>query len=339
MNQNQHQSLAGPGPAPQGSAPSLGLDAGQDISVGERVSVSWPNSSAHTRRVTDLFQPVTSPEPVAALPVQPLAPLDGPEQDGELVSVPAPQSGDASGAPKWAHRGYGLVTGMPGSVIALVASAALVLVLAGVTMFPASSSSAQSSVAALKPDRLPAPETPVISDAPPATVPAVEAPATPAGPVPAEASSPDKSAAMPAHQQLVPAAHHPVSVHPVSAHPRSARPVQTSPAPDHRPVSPPPSTATTGDTGSRTVTTGSHTGHKGPTHWNPPPRTDRQRELRTQRDEWREAARDYRASREERSGRSARPDATSRHRSSPEHPRCPGPASTPSSRGCVSRGA
>src|SRR5918997_2793216 len=115
---NPHQSPADPGPARQGSARSTG------ISEGDQVSVSWPNPSIRTRPAGDLFQPVTSSTPhPAALTIQPIAPVDGPEQGGELTSAPAPQSGFTSGARRWVGRGDGLMFGMPGTVIALAASA------------------------------------------------------------------------------------------------------------------------------------------------------------------------------------------------------------------------
>ncbi len=335
---NSHQSPAGLGPPRQGSARSAG------ISEGDRVSVRWSKPSIRTRPAGDLFQPVASSKPrPAATTVQPVAPVDRPEQGDELVSVPAPQSGYVSGAPRWVGRGDRLMFGMPGLVIALVASVALVLVLAGVTVFTTSSST-ESPVAGLNPARLPAPVTPVISDGHPATVPPIDASAEATGQTPAEASSPDPSPVA-VHQQPVPAAHRLVS----------APPAQTPPASDHEPAGPPPSwTVTTDDARSRTVTTGSHTANKEsqttntepcdcddttrevPTHGDRPPKADHHRGPRAQQAGSPRRARPENpgsASKEtskERRDRTARPDAASRPRPSPAQPRRPGPGSTPS---------
>ncbi len=332
---NPHQSPAGLGPARQGSARSPGISEG----------VSWPNPSLRTRPAGDLFQPVTSSTPhPAAVIVPPVAPVDGPEQGGEVLSAPMPQSGYASGARRWVGRGNGLMFGMPGVVIALVASVVLVLVLAGVTMFTTSLST-ESPVVGLDPGRLPAPVTPVISDGHPATVPVLDAPTGRAGQTPAEASSPDPSPVA-AHQQPVPAAHRLVS----------AAPAQTPPASDHGPVGPPPSsTVTTDDTRSRTVTTGSHTANtesqttktepcdcddtirKPPTDGDRPPQADHHRGPQAQqpgnpqraRPENPGPASKYKASKERRD-RTARPDAASGSRPSPGQPRRPGPGAAPS---------
>lgn len=330
---NPHQSPAGRGPARQGSARSAGISEG----------VSWPNPSLRTRPAGDLFQPVTSSKPhPAALTVKPVAPVDGPQQDGELVSAPTPQSRCASGARRWVGRGDGLVCGVPGTVIALVASAALVLVLAGVTVFTTSLST-ESPAVGLTPDQLPAPVTPVISDGHPATVPPINAPAEPAGQAPAEASSLDPSPVA-AHQQFVPAAHRAVS----------APPTQTSPASDHGPVVPPPSsTVTTDEVRSRTVTSGSHTANtesrttktepcdcddtirKAPTDGDRPPKADHHRGPQAQQPGNPQRARPNNpgpASKEkaskEKTGPKVRPDAASGTRPSPARPRRPSPSST-----------
>jgi hypothetical protein len=108
------------------------------------------------------------------------------------VSAPARQSRYASGARRWVGRGDGLVFGVPGIVIALVASVMLVLVLTGVTVFTTSLST-ESPAVALTPDQLPAPVTPVISDGHLATVAPIDASAESAGQTPAQASSPDPS--------------------------------------------------------------------------------------------------------------------------------------------------
>lgn len=331
---NSHQSPAGLGPPRQGSARSAG------ISEGDRVSVSWSNPSIRTRPAGDLFQPVASSKPrPAALTVQPITPVDGPEQGDELMSAPAPQSGYASGARRWVGRGDGLMFGMPGLVIALVASVVLVLVLAGVTVFTTSLST-ESPVVGLNPDQLPAPVTPLISDGHPATVPPIDASAEPTGQTPAEASSPDPSPVA-AHHQPVPTAHRLVS----------APPAQTPPASDHGPVVPPPSsTVTTDDASSRTVTTGSHTANtesqttntepcdcddttrKVPTHGDRPPKADHHRGPRAQQAGSAQRARPENpgSASKERRGPTARPDAASGPRPSPAQPRRPGPGSTPS---------
>ena len=324
---NPHQSLAGPSSTPQGSARSTALGLGDDISGGNRACVSQSNPSVRARQAGDLFRPVTSSEPpVTAIPVQPVEPVNGLEQDGELVSVPALQSGSASDAPKGVSRGDGLVFGARGAVIALVASAALVLALVGVSMLP-TSSSGPSSVAVPEPGRLQAPKTPMISDASPATVPAADAPGEPAGLPPAETSSLPQPALSP-RQQPAPAAHRPAS----------APPAQTPPAPDHGPVPPSSTVTTTDDTESPTVITGSDTEnresqttntepcncddtmHKVPTHWGPPPTTDRPQNPRAPRDSRAQGngsretntPRDYEASNKERPGRTARPDPPSK---------------------------
>lgn len=335
---NPHQSPAGPGPARQGSARSAAISEG----------VNWPNPSIRTRPAGDLFQPVTGSTPrPAALTVEPVAPVDGPQQGGEQVSAPAPQSASTSGARRWVGRGDGLMFDMPGTVIALVASAALVLVLTGVTVFTTSLST-ESPVVGLTPDQLPAPVTPVISEGHPATVPPIDALVGPAGQTPAEASSPDLSPVA-AHQQPVPAAHRLVS----------APPTQTPPASDHGPVVPPPSsTVTTDEVRSRTVTTNSHTANtesqttntepcdcddtirKVPTDGDRPPKADHHRGSQAQQPGNPQRARPdnpgpaskekttkEKASKEKRTQK-ARPDAAPGTRPSPAQPRRPSPSST-----------
>ena len=324
-----HQSPAGLGPARQGPARSTGISEG----------VNWPNPSLRTRPAGDLFQPVTSstPQP-AALTVPPVTPVDGPEQDGELVSAPAPQSGYASGARWWVGRGDGLMFGMPGTVIALVASAALVLVLAGVTVFTTSLST-EPPVVGLNPDQSPAPVRPVISDGHLGAVPVLDASAEPAGQLRAKASSPDPSPVA-VHQQPVPAAHRLVS----------ASPAQTPPASDHGPVVPPPSsTVTADDARSRTVATGSHTANTEsrtintepcdcddtmrpvPANGYRPPKADHHRGPRAQQVGSPQRARPENPgpASKERRGPTARPESASGPRPSPGPTRRPGPSSTP----------
>ncbi|MDQ4105441.1 MAG: hypothetical protein M3186_17650 [Actinomycetota bacterium] len=98
--------------------------------------MSWPAPSTRARPAGDLFQPVNNSAPhPAAIAVQPVPPIDGIEQGGELVSAPTPQPRYALGTRWWLGRGHGLMFGMPGIVLALAASVVLVLVLAAVTVF------------------------------------------------------------------------------------------------------------------------------------------------------------------------------------------------------------
>ncbi|MGH3842289.1 MAG: hypothetical protein ACRDS0_12705, partial [Pseudonocardiaceae bacterium] len=179
-------------------------------------------------------------------------------------------------------------------MVALVASAALVLVVGGMTMFPTSSST-ELPVAELAPGRLPAPAMPAINDEHLAAGAPIDAPAGFAQQAPAKAYSPDPAPA-PAHQQPMPATHR---VLPAPAAP--------PPAPDHRPVltpprsSPPPSTVTTQDAGYWTIPTDSHPGKtespttdtedrpqsKIPNQGDRQSKSDRQRELRAQQAEYR----------------------------------------------------
>lgn len=233
-----------------------------------------PSGPGPTRQVADLFQPVTSSAPPAGVITgQPATPLDGLNHDDELLSAPARQSGYAQGARRWASRGTGLVVGTPAAAVAVVASAALVLVLGGMTMF-ITSSSTELPVAGLALSRLPAPAMPAISDEHPVTVAPIDAPAGFAQPAPAKAYSPDAPPS-PTHQQPVLAAHR--------ALPAPAAP---PPAPDHGPVSssprssPPPSTVTTEDAGYKNHNQGDRQSN-----------IDRQRELRAQGAEHRSRSR------------------------------------------------
>ncbi len=286
---NPNQSPVGPGPARQGPARSTECSEGDPVLVG----CSNPATRQRTRQTVDLFQPVTSSEsPAATITDQPVMPIDGLSRDGELLAA-TPQSGDAPGARQWADRGARLILGTPGAAIALVASAALVLVVAGMTMFTTSSST-ESPVAALTPGRLAAPATPAISDEHLVTVEPPDAPAAGfAGQTPAKAYSPDPPPA-PAHQQALPTAPRAV---PASPAPPAA--------PDHEPLlsppSSPPSTVTAEDAGFRTITPGSYSGNtesqtaetepcncdatmrKIRNHGDRPSRADRRRETRAQR--------------------------------------------------------
>ncbi len=288
MKTNQSPGVSAP--APQGSARCT------DVRVRDRVfgSCSNPSTPPRIRQVADLFQPVTSSAPPAAVTAdQPVTPTNGLHQDGELLSAPARQSGYARGTRRWASRGAGLVVGTPGAAIALAASAALVLVVGGMTMFTTSSST-ELPATGLAAGRLPAQVTPAVSDEHPVTVTLIDAPAGPAPQAPANAYSPDPPPA-PAHQQPLPAAHR--ALPPPAAPP---------PAPDHGPVSSPPrssrssSTVTTEDAGYRTIPTDLHaektesptTDTDGPQRKTPnqgdqQSKIDRQRELQAQQAEYR----------------------------------------------------
>lgn len=322
------QSSGVSGRAPQGSARCT------DVSVSDRVFVSCSNPSTppRARQVADLFQPVTSSAPpVAAIADQPVTPMNGLNQGGELLSAPARQSGYARGARRWVSRGAGLVVGTPGAALALVASAALVLVVGGMTMFTTSSST-ELPVTGLAPGRLPAPVMPAISDEHPVTVAPIDAPAGFAPQAPTKGYSPDPPPA-PAHQQPLPAAHH--------ALPAPAAP---PPAPDHGPVSSPPrsspssSTGTTDDARYQTIPTDPHAGktesprtgtedcncdgpqRKDPNHGDQQSKIDRQRQLQAQQAEYRSTskAQESRLREQAKQDRqAARPDAKTGTRPSP----------------------
>ncbi len=189
--------------------------AGPDFRAGERASTSWSTFPVRprTRRAGDLFQPVTSSNPPSpttppppavpsstAITDQPVTPIDGPARAGEMLSTPVPPAGYVPPARRWASRAAGLAVGTPGAVTAFVASAVLVLVVAGMTMFRTSPT--ESPVAESAPGRLPAPATPVVSGGQPVTVAPIEAPAGVAQPVSAAAYSPTQPAARATQQQL-----------------------------------------------------------------------------------------------------------------------------------------
>ena len=321
MNANQSPGVSGP--APQGSARCTDFGAGDRVFV----SCSNPSTPPRTCQVADLFQPVTSSAPpAAAIADQPVTPMNELNQDGELLSAPARQSGYARGARRWASRGARLVVGTPGAAVALAASAALVLVVGGMTMLTTSSST-ELAVTGLAPGRLPAPVMPVVSDEHPVTVAPIDAPAGFAPQAPAKAYSPDPPP-VPAHQQPLPTAHR--------ALPAPAAP---PPAPDHGPVSSPPrsspssSTVTTEDAGYWTIPTDSHAGKtespttdtdgpqpKIPDQGDRQSKIDRQRELQARRAEYRSTskAQESRAREQAKQDRqAARPDAKAGPRPSP----------------------
>jgi hypothetical protein len=321
---NPNESPGGPGPARQGSG------RWTEFGEGDRVLVSGSNFPTHprTNQVVDLFQPVTSSAPPAAANIdQPAAPINGYNQDGESLSAPASRSGYASAARRWVSRGAELVPGTQGAVIALAASAALVLVVAGMTMFTTSSST-ESAVAGPTPGQLSAPVTAATSDEHLVTVSPIDVPVGFAGQIPAKAYSTD-SPAVPAHQQPLPTAHRGLPARPTPP-----------PAPDNRPVLPPPSTVPTQDAGYWTVPTRSHTGETEspttdtepcdcdgtkreiPNHGDRPSMADRQREVQAQRAGYRStsaAHEESKASEHGKQGRqTARPDAKAESVRSPD---------------------
>ncbi len=183
----RNQSPDVPGSAPQESARCA------DFSKDDRVFVSCSNPSTppRTRQVADLFQPATSSAPPAVTVTdQPVTPTKELDQDRELLPTPARQPGYVRGARRWASQGAALVVGTPGAVVALVASAALVLVVGGITM-STTSSSTELPVTGLAPSRLPAPVKPVVSDEHPATVAPIDTSAGFAQQAPAQAYSSD----------------------------------------------------------------------------------------------------------------------------------------------------
>jgi hypothetical protein len=326
---NPNQPSHGPSPAGQGPA------RWTDVSEGDRVFVSCSNPSTRprTRQAGDLFQPVTSSQPpTAAITDQRVTPINGCDQARELAAAPAPQSGYAARPRRWAGRATGLVVGTQGAVIALVASAALVLVVAGMTM-STTSSPTESAVAGPAPERLPVLAVPAVSDEPPVTASPIDAPAASARQTLAAAYSPGSSPA-PAHQQPSP----PVS-RAVPA--RLAAP----PTPDHAPALPPPSsprsTAMTEDAGYWTITTGSRAEKAEPprtgtqscncdaamrefqNQWDRSTEVDRRREYQAQRPEYRATRRapESRAGDAGKQDRQARSDATAGPRRLPNQER------------------
>ena len=319
----RNQSSDVPGSTPQGSARFT------DFSKDDRVFVSCSNPSTppRTRQVADLFQPTTSSAPPAvAITDQPVTPTNGLDHDGELLPAPARQPGYVRGARRWASQGAALVVGTPGAVVALVASAALVLVVGGITM-STTSSSTELPVTGLAPSRLPAPVMPVVSDEHPVTVAPIDTSAGSAQQAPAQAYSSDPPPVS-AHQQPLPAPHRAL---PAQADPPPA-------APDHGPVSSPPrspssSTVTTEDAGYWTIPTDSHAGKAGspttdtdrphskiPNQEDRQSKIDRQRELQAQRAEYRSTseARESRIREQAKQDRqAARPDAKPGPRPSP----------------------
>jgi hypothetical protein len=318
---NSNRSSGGSGPAPQGSAPWT------DVNEGDRVFVSRANPSTRprARQAGDLFQPVTSSQPpAAAITDQLVTPINGLNQGGELVAAPATQSGYVSTPRWWVGRAAGLVVGTQGAVIALVASAALVLVVAGMTM-STTSSPTESAVAGPTPGQLPVTAVPTIGDEHPATASPIDVPAEAARQTPAVVYSSDPRP-VPSHQQPSPPANRAVPA-------RLAPP----PAPDNGAVLPPPSTVTAEDAGYWTITTGSHAAKTEPPATGTRPcncdvakreihdqgyrstEADRRREYRAQLAEYRSRARESRVDEDGKQGRQAsRPGAKTEPRPSPD---------------------
>lgn len=220
--------------------------------------MSYPNlpSRSRARQPADLFQPVTSAQPPsAALTDPPTVPVASVTQENESHCAPA-LPGTASGLRQWVRRGTGLVVGTPGAVIAVAASAVLVVVMGAMTMVT-TSSPVESSQAEPAPGRLPAPATPAIPDEP-VTVSPLDAPAVFAPQAPATASS-AQFATVTAPQQPAPTTHlvRPVAVAAAAVAPPAsdhAPPLPAPPSPAPPPSStPPPAAAPTDNAGSWTV--------------------------------------------------------------------------------------
>jgi hypothetical protein len=222
--------------------------------------MSYPNlpSRSRARQPADLFQPVTSTQPPSApLTDPPAVPVASVNQENESHCAPA-LPGSASGLRQWVRRGTGLVVGTPGAVIAVAASAVLVVVMGAMTMVT-TSSPVESSQAEPALGRLPAPATPAIPDEP-VTVSPLDAPAVFAPQAPATASS-AQFAAVTAPQQPAPTTHR---ARPVAVAAAAVAP----PAPNHAPPlpappspAPPPAAAPNDNAGSWTVGPGSSPGN------------------------------------------------------------------------------
>jgi hypothetical protein len=273
-----------------------------------------PGDPGPAPRIADLFQPVTSSKPPGA-PItdrlagptnrsdQPVKPINGRTQDSEPLFAPATLPGYSPATRRWTGRVLGLLCGMQGAVIALVASAVLVLVVTGITL-SRNSSSTGSAVAEFAADRPPAPATPAINEPQPVTGAPVTAPAGFTPHATAKAYAADSSAVS-APAQSPPAAHQPappaqqVVPAPPAQQVVSAQPASPQ-APDQGPVSPPPSSpppsAATSEGARYWTVSDSYSEHTqpqptdrescncGPDHWGRPSRADQQREYRSPRD-------------------------------------------------------
>jgi hypothetical protein len=302
-----------------------------------------PGDPGPAPRSGDLFQPVTTMKPPAApLTDRPVKPLTGRTQDSEPLVAPATLPGYSPTTRRWTPPVAGLLSGTQGAVIAVVASAVLVLMVTGITL-SRNSSSTGSAVAEFASDRPPAAATPAINEPQPVT----GAPGTaPAGFTPHATAKayPADSSAVSAPAQSLPAAHQPAQpAQPVvPAQPaQQVVPAQPAPAPpqvpDQGPVSPPPSSPppsaatsegprhwTVSDSYSENTApqpTDRESCHCGPDYWGRPSRADQQREYRSPQDGYRvtspaEESRDDRQSRFSEQDRQA--DADGGHRASSE---------------------
>jgi hypothetical protein len=309
-----------------------------------------PGDPGPAPRIVDLFQPVTSSKPPAApLTDRPVKPITGRIQDSEPLLAPATLPGYRPTTRRWTGRVAGLLSGTQGAVIALVASAVLVLVVTGITL--SRNSSTGSAVAEFAADRPPAPATPAINEPQPVTGAPVNAPAGLTPHATAKAYAADSSAVS-APAPLLPAAHQPAQPAQQVAPAQPAQqvvptqpaqpaqqvvPAQLAPpdppqAPDQGPVSPPPSSpppsaATSedprygmvNDSYSKNTEPQPTDRESGPDHWGRPSRADQQREYRSPRDGYR-ATSPAEESREDRpsrfSERDRQPDADGGHRAS-----------------------
>src|SRR5436305_11819307 len=126
-----------------------------------------PGDPGPAPRIVDMFQPVTTSKPPAA-PItdrlagptnrsdQPVKPINGRTQDSEPLFAPATLPGYSPTTRRWTGPVAGLLSGTQGAVIAVVASAVLVLVVTGITL-STNSSPTGSAVAEFAPHRPPAP--------------------------------------------------------------------------------------------------------------------------------------------------------------------------------------
>lgn len=146
-----------------------------------------PGDPGPAPRIVDLFQPVTSSKPPVAPIIgrlagptnrsdRPVKPINGRIQDSEPFFAPATLPGYSPATWRWTGRVAGLLSGTQGAVIAVVASAVLVLVVTGITL-SRNSSSTGSAVAEFASDRPPVAATPAINEPQSVTGAPVNAPA------------------------------------------------------------------------------------------------------------------------------------------------------------------
>lgn len=243
-----------------------------------------PDDPGPAPRIVDLFQPVTSSKPPAAhFTERPVKPINGRTQDSEPLFAPATLPGYSPATRRSTGRVAGLLSGTQGGVITLVASAALVLMVTGITM-SRNSSSTGSAVAEFPPDRPPATATPPINDPQPVTGAPADAPAGFTLHSTTKAYAADSSAVSapaqppPAHQPAQPA-QQVVPAQPASPAPSPSR--STSERPRYWAV---------GDSHSKNTKpqpTDRESCNCSPDHWGRPSRPDQQREYRSPRDGYR----------------------------------------------------